>query len=99
MIACTSIGAMHTYPSQQADAATNPASVSCEKYENLASPPATGNAAPSSAYTSASSNVATAAISQLRIAAGPAICATYIAANSHADPITLPVEMNNSPTG
>ena len=60
-------------------------------------PPATGHMAPSSAWTSASSRIATAPMPQEMIAAGPAVASAPCAPNSQPEPMIEPPDAHSSP--
>src|SRR5215213_1329142 len=75
----------------------NPTVLPKEKWGYRAEPPATGYMLPSSAWTSASSNITRPPATHAIIAAGPAICEAYRAPKSHSDPMIDPSKTNISP--
>src|SRR6266567_5065716 len=97
MAASTSIGAIVTACSHAAQPAVKPASAPNAKYGKRAVPPATGYAAPSSAWINASTISIAAASTHDSSDAGPAVSAANIAPSSHPDPIIDPSETNISP--
>src|SRR5919206_4097288 len=97
MTASTSIGATVAAcrnENQPNEAPTAPPNAVCGKRPV---PPATGHIAPSSAWTSASSMIATAAIPQEMIAAGPAAASASCELKSQPEPMIDPVDAHSSP--
>src|SRR2546423_3590154 len=97
MLASTSMGAIVTACNQAAQPAVKPARVPKAKYGNRAVPPATGYAAPSSAWISASTASMMAASTQDSSDAGPATVAALSAPSSQPEPMIEPSETNIRP--
>src|SRR3954451_17950203 len=97
MTAEASMGATVAACSQENQPDDDPAAQPKAECGNRADPPDTGYIPPSSAWTRASTRIATPPMTHEMIAAGPAVISAFCAPKSHPEPIIDPTDAQSRP--